>query len=181
MFARLFSTRKRITNCLKNRKACVTFGKNKSVSFQIKIGLPQGSAFSPLIFIIYHSDILSCAGAFSTHIFADDLCVLIVPPINKDLSKMMEFLKRKGSQICHNLLEYSNSWKQPVNVTKTVVQLVHNQVVRPAIQIHMGEKLLENVRAFKYLGFHWTDKVSLAPTINYCLEKFRNLVSSLSG
>jgi hypothetical protein len=73
---------------------------------QIKIGSPQGSVLSPLIFIIYHSDIVSCAGAFSTHIFADDLSVLIVPPIDKDLSKMMEFLKWKGFQICHNLLEY---------------------------------------------------------------------------
>jgi hypothetical protein len=37
----------------------------------------------------------------------------------------------------------------------------------------MGEKLLENVRAFKYLGFHWTDKLSLALTVNPCLEKIQ--------
>ncbi len=59
---------------LKSRTACVTFGKHKSVPFKIRIGLPQGSALRPLIFIIYHSYIVSCAEAFSTHIFADDLC-----------------------------------------------------------------------------------------------------------
>src|SRR4051812_16532312 len=80
-----------IISWLKNREACVTFGNNKSEPFQIKVGLPQGSALSPYIFIIYHTDIVSCVGAFSTHIFADDLSVLVTPPIDKDITKMIEF------------------------------------------------------------------------------------------
>jgi hypothetical protein len=41
------------------------------------------------------------------------------------------------------------------------------------VQIRMGENLLENVRTFKYLGVQWTDKLSLVPTVNYCLEKIQ--------
>jgi hypothetical protein len=151
----------------------VTYGNNKSEPFQIKVGLSQGSALSPYIFIIYHADIVSCVEAFSTHIFADDLSVLITPPVNKDIKKMLDFINKKGTQICQNLLEYSRRWRQPINTSKTVVQLFHNQVERPEVNIYMGEKLLENVRAFKYLGFHWTDKLSLAPTVNSCLEKIQ--------
>ncbi len=54
-----------------------------------------------------HADILSCIEAFATHIFADDLNVLIVPPINKDLEKMVAFINWKGTQICQKLLDYS--------------------------------------------------------------------------
>jgi hypothetical protein len=162
-----------IVNWLKNREARVTYGNNKSEPFQIEVGLPQGSALSPYIFIIYHADIVSCVEAFSTHIFADDLSVLITPPVNKDIKKMLDFINKKGTQICQNLLEYSRRWRQPINTSKTVVQLFHNQVERPEVNIYMGEKLLENVRAFKYLGFHWTDKLSLAPTVNSCLEKIQ--------
>ncbi len=63
--------------------------------------------------------------------------------------------------------------KQPINVSKTVLQLFHTQVKPPIVEIFMGDKLLENVRSFKYLGFHWTDKLSRAPTVDQCLEKIQ--------
>jgi len=164
---------KLIVNWLSNREACVSFGQYVSDPFQIKVGLPQGSALSPYIFIIYHADIVSCVEAFATHIFADDLSVLIVPPINRDLNKMVAFINWKGTQICQKLLDYSIRWKQPINVSKTVVQLFYTQVKPPIVEIYMGDKLLENVSSFKYLGFHWTNKLSLAPTVDQCLEKIQ--------
>ncbi len=98
----------------------------------------------------------------TTHIFADELGALIVPSIDKDLIKIIEFIDRKGIQIVQNLLEYSHRWKQPINVSRTVVQFFHNQIVHSIVEIHMGNKLLENVGPFIYFGCCWTDKLSLA-------------------
>jgi hypothetical protein len=83
--------------------------------------------------------------------------------MDKDINKMVAFINRKGTQVYQKLLDYSIRWKQPINVSKTAVQLFHTQVRRPVVEMYMDEKLLENVRSFKYLGFHWTDKLSLAP------------------
>ncbi len=116
---------------------------------------------------------MSCVGAFSTHIFADDLSALIVPPIDKDIKRVMEFVTKKGTQVCQNLLDCSRKWNQSINVAKTVVQLFHDQVIRPNTHIHMGENLLENVRAFNYLGIYWIDKLFLAPTVIQSPEKIQ--------
>ncbi len=53
--------------------------------------------------------------------FADDLRALLVPPIDKDINKMMEFIEKKGTQVSQNLLEYSCTLKQSINVSKIAI------------------------------------------------------------
>ena len=87
---------------------------------------------------------------------------------------MIEFISIEGTNVCRKrFFEYSNRWKQPINVSKTVVQIFHSQVRQPQVEIFMGGKQLETVRSFKYLGFTWTDKLSLKPTVNKCLESIQ--------
>ncbi len=128
---------------------------------------------SPYIFIIYHADITTCVGAFSTHLYADDLCTLITPPIQKKFGKMIKFINEAGSRVCQKLSEYSRKWKQPINISKTVVQIFHSQVKRPQVEVVMDGVLLEVVRTFKYLGFTWTDKLSLKPTVDNGLQNIQ--------
>mgnify|MGYP001151580594 FL=1 len=155
---------------LENRKAYISFGNSKSDIFDLFVGLPQGSSLSPFVFIMYHADIINNVEAFSTHLFADDLCTLITPPIHTELPEMIKFINSAGSRICQNLYEYSVKWKQPINIEKTVVQIFHSQVKRPKVTIEMNNYRLETVRSFKYLGFTWTDKLSLKPTVAKCLD-----------
>jgi len=82
---------------------------------------------------------------------------------------------------------YSRKWKQPINISKTVVQLFHTQVKRPIVNITMNSGKIDMVTEFKYLGFTWTDKMSLKPTVEKCigniqrsLEKLRWLKSGRS-
>ena len=164
---------------LGNRRAFVIFEKNTSDFFKTEIGLPQGSSLSPFIFIVYHADLVKCTGAFSTHLFADDLCTLIVPPIQKNYRDMLKFIDKTGTKICENLFEYSCRWKQPININKTVYQVFHTQVKKPQVEIRMNDSLLEPVRSFKYLGFTWTDKLSLNPTVEKCLENIEKSYSKL--
>jgi hypothetical protein len=93
-----------IINWLSNRKAYAKFGDHRSEKFNINADLSQGSSLNPYIFIIYHSDIIQCTNACSTHIFAEDLCALIVSPIDKSLPKMVKYLEKKDQKYCITLL-----------------------------------------------------------------------------
>lgn len=162
-----------LSHWLEGRKAFISFGSTKSETFDTQIGLPQGSALSPFVFIIYHADLVKTTNAFSTHIFADDLCTLIVPPIYKKYGKMMEFIEKEGTKICKNIHDYACKWQQSINVTKTVYQIFHSQVKEKEISVSMDSTELEKVKMFKYLGWTWSDKLSLKPTIDLCLNQIQ--------
>jgi hypothetical protein len=83
----------------------------------------------------------------------------------------MEYLEKEGTKVCSRIAEYAKKWKQPINVVKTVGQIFHTQIERPQLSIRMEGQTLDIVNTFKYLGFTWTSKMSLKPTIDHCLEK----------
>jgi hypothetical protein len=114
---------KMLVSWLKDRKAYVIFGDKSSEVFRINIGLPQGSSLSPYLFIVFHCDLVHAIGAHSGHIFADDLCVLIKPPLSAKLTPMIEYLGKEGTKICNQIFEYPKRWRQPINISKTVAQL----------------------------------------------------------
>jgi len=168
-----------INSWLKNRKAYVIFGEKTSGIFNVDIGLPQGSSLSPYLFIVFHCDLINCIGAHSGHLFADDLCVLIRPPITKNLAPMIQYLENEGTRICNQVYAYSKKWKQPINISKTVVQLFHTQVDSPIVNVTMNEEKIEVVKEFKYLGFTWTDKLSLKPTLEKCIGNIQRSLGKL--
>ena len=60
---------------LRCRKQLVTLDELElSDLFQIKWGVPQGSALSPLLFLLYINDLVNCTSATS-YLFADDTCL----------------------------------------------------------------------------------------------------------
>lgn len=86
---------------------------------------------------------------------------------------MIKFINSEGSEMCQNLYEYSVKWKQLINISKTVVQVFHAQVKLQRVDTRMNNVKLETARSFKYLGFVWTDKLSLKPTVVTCLENMQ--------
>ncbi len=170
---------KLMVSWLKNRQAYITLGDKISEKFDINIGLPQGSSLSPYLFIVYHCDLTHCLGAHSGHLFADDLSVLIRAPIMKSLSCIVEYLEKEGTRVCNKIADYANIWKQPINVQKTVGQIFYSQVERPRIKIVMEGQELDIVDKFRYLGFTWTSKMSLKPTIDQSLDKIEKALSKL--
>ncbi len=170
---------KLIASWLKDRRAYVVFGVKSSKVFYVYIGLPQGSSLSPYLFIVFHCDLVTCLGAHSGHLFADDLNVLIRPPVMKHFSSMIEYLEREGTRICEQIYSYSKKWKQPINVSKTVAQLFYTQVRKPIVNITMAGQKIELVSEFKYLGFTWTSKLSLKPTIDKCMSNIQRSLGKL--
>ena len=168
-----------LINWLYSRRAYVSFGKIKSDVFNTQIGLPQGSALSPFVFIIYHADLAKATNAFPTHLFADDLCTLVIPPIYKKYKRMMDFIETEGTRICENVYEYASKWQQPINVKKTVYQVFHTQVKEQKIEVKMNQTEIEKVKSFKYLGFTWSDKLSLKSTVDHCLNQIQKSYNKL--
>ena len=142
-------------------------------------GLPQGISLSPYLFIVYHCDIVSCVGAHSSHIFADDLNVLISPPICRGVKPMIKFLEDEETKVCNKIAHYSKKWKQPINISETVVQIFHSQVQNPIADVYMQDQRLELVKEFKYLSFTWTNKMSLKPAIDRILENIKKTFTKL--
>ena len=170
---------KMLVSWLKDRKAYVVFGDKSSEVFHINIGLPQGSSLSPYLFIVFHCDLVQTIGVHSGHIFADDLCVLIRPPLSPKLAPMIGYLEKEGTKICNQIFEYSKMWKQPINISKTVAQVFYTQIKKPVVKVEMNGQQIEIVKEFKYLGFTWTSKLSLKPTINRCLANIQKSLAKL--
>ena len=100
---------KLIVSWLNNRRAYVIFGESSSDIFYTYVGLPQGSSLSPYLFIVYHCDLVACVGAHSSHIFADDLNILISLPICREIKPMIKFLEEEGTKICNQIADYSKT------------------------------------------------------------------------
>ena len=83
---------------------------------------------------------------------------------------MIEYLQEEGTKVCNQTSAYSRTWKQPINVSKTVAQVSFSQVRIPQINITMDGHKIEVVNSFKYLGFTWTSKLSLKLTIDKCVD-----------
>ncbi|CAF4272514.1 unnamed protein product, partial [Rotaria magnacalcarata] len=83
---------------LKDRKVYAEYGEIASTIFNINIGLPQGSSHSPYIFMVCHSDLTNYLGVHSCHVFADDMCILIKPPIIKQLGSMIDYLEKEDTR-----------------------------------------------------------------------------------
>ena len=52
----------------------------------------------------------------------------------------------------------------------------YSQIKKVVVDIYILEQKLEIVNSFKYLDFIWTNKSSLKPTVNRCLENIQRSV-----
>ena len=100
---------KMIASCLDKHQAYVTLAAVRSDTFDINLGLPQGSSLNPYLFIGCHCDLIICIGAHSEHLFADGMSVLIGVSIMGSLSQMIGYLGKEGTQVNFKLLEYAKN------------------------------------------------------------------------
>ena len=97
----------------------------------------------------------------------------------KNLAPMIQYLEKEGTRICNQVYAYSKKWKQPINVSKTVAQLFHTQVKRPVVNVSTNGEKIKLVKEFKYLGFTWTDRLSLKPTVEKCIGNIQRSLGKL--
>ena len=104
---------------LSQRKTCVEVNNTRSGQFLLKNGLPQGSAISPILFLIFINDLDANLDAkTAASLFADDT------------SAWRKDGKVKGSdqvlmqEEIDKIVDWANTWKMKINTSKTKCMVI---------------------------------------------------------
>lgn len=159
---------------LNKRMYTITYKNITSKEFELKLGLPQGSALSPLLFNIYSENITNMKNVYG---YADDLIFIHKTNNHNDRTAMKTNLKKLIRLIKQTGLE--------INTSKTKVLTIGNS---HKTNLKIDGKKIENVDNFKYLGV-WFDKnnsfntntISIINKTNKKAGAIRYLFSRISG
>ena len=114
---------------LSERSAFISISGTSSGTFCLYKGVPQGSCVGPVIFIVYHHDILKSISVLHwKHLLADDLAVIVSSSANWSSKVLIPNLIKRIKTVILQLMSYASMWKQPINFQKTFWVLFHNQV-----------------------------------------------------
>jgi hypothetical protein len=160
---------------LRNRMAFIDIKSSQSTMFMLGKGVPQGSVVGPVLFILYHHDLLeSLATIHWKHLFADDLSILFSPDSSLAPSNMIKDIFDQIMKVLNRLIDYSNYWKQPINFNKTHWMFFNRQVAPQLPEIVCQGHRITRVNRFKYLGTILDEKLSFNPHIDYIKSKINS-------
>ncbi|CAF2036101.1 unnamed protein product [Rotaria magnacalcarata] len=131
---------------LVNRRAYIEIKGEKSRWFPIDRGGPQGSIFTPTLFITYHSDLTGFLNICSSFLFADDLAAVLGGRIGDKFTSQCINLEKRLKRFLDDLEFYSILTVQPINLTKTEALWSARAIGPPKFDIR---------RIFHCL--HWSD------------------------
>ncbi|CAF1283397.1 unnamed protein product [Adineta steineri] len=117
-----------IFNWLNNRSITISHGDAESRSIQTYVGAPQGSTLAALLFKLHIFFLPSYFPQITTHLYADDLTMVVADALEKRLSDNIIYLEEQAKTIMKNLEKFADDHILPVNVDKTKVMLVHSAV-----------------------------------------------------
>jgi len=99
---------------LQNRSQFVAYNGHNSIKLPLTCGLPQGSIYGPLLFLIYINDIANISDILQLILFADDTNLFA---FHRDQNTLVQLVNRE--------LELINTYykvnKLSLNVDKTVL------------------------------------------------------------
>ncbi|CAF2948771.1 unnamed protein product [Rotaria sp. Silwood2] len=146
---------------LNDRKAVIEVKGKRSRWIKIHRGCPQGSSFSPTLFITYHSDMADYLPGAMSFFFADDLAAVLAGQIGIRFTNQCIDLEYRLQNFLDQLELYSILSVQPVNYSKTQAMFSARAVSypNPLPQVHCGDHSLEWITAFKYLGYWLSTKL----------------------
>ena len=138
-----------VRNFLSGRRTRVDIGGERSSSFRLDEGLPQGSSISPILFIIFINDIdVGLDPRTIASLFADDTSLLMKDGVKKGSNHaVME-------QEIDKILAWAEKWKMKINVDKTRVQVISSSNKDLSWDPNLtakGEKI-ETTPSYKFLG-----------------------------
>lgn len=91
-----------IKDWLNERHSFIEINNHRSRWFSIKKGGPQGSVFTPTLFITYHCDLSIFLSGYTSHCFADDVAIILSGQIGLKYGKQcLDLEKRIKSAIGH--------------------------------------------------------------------------------
>lgn len=133
-----------IISYLSKRKFIVDYDGVLSNSMEIVAGVPQGSVFGPLLFLIYINDIPNYHDN-TVALFADDTTVVA----NSGSHKL---LCQKTQDHFELLNKYFMKWKIKINEQKIELLIVNRNITNTTINISTNGQKITSVHSVKYLG-----------------------------
>jgi hypothetical protein len=160
---------------LRGRKAFIDIKSSQSIVFNLAKGVPQGSVIGPVLFIVYHHDLLESLATIQwKHLFADDLAILFSPDSSLAPSIMIMDIVEQILKVLNRLIDYSKYWKQPINFNKTYWMLFNKQVDPKIPVVACQGHQIDYVKRFKYLGTILDEKLSFNSHIDYIKSKINS-------
>ena len=135
---------------LHNRKQYITFN-NKCTAFEnITCGVPQGTIFGPLLFLIYVNDLPNVSKLLHPIMFADDTNLSLSFFFNNELSKIRQWF------IANRL---------SLNAKKTKYTFSHKNSAKDNIPLKLPDlkianKIIERTFSIKFLGIMLVENIT---------------------
>ena len=154
-----------IKNFLHDRTIATKVNNHLSPKRALEEGLPQGSALSCTLFLIYIND-LADNFEVQTALFADDLVLWTT-------GKHFLYMQRQLNKALALLSTFCELWKLKINISKTVYSIFTLSPVHIHTRLHL--KLQGNTIAKddnpKYLGIRLDPRLSFKPHFDDITEK----------
>jgi hypothetical protein len=158
----------------------IDVGEAISRRINISVGAPQGSVLAATLFRIHVHFLPSFFHEFSlSHLFADDLAIVISGALENRSSKNIMDLERQAEKAMKILSKYSEDNILPVNINKTKALLVHYVVAPLYLKIKYKDTIIEFVKRFKYLRVDITTKLGWGTYISNRLKKVKKIYHAL--
>jgi len=158
-----------IKSYLTNRSQFIQIGNNISRTLIIARGSPQGSVLSPVLFIIFISDIDDWTEFAKMTGFADDYSATV---IDSTLQGTLDKLEHDAK----NILCFMASNCLFANESKTTFMIFSRKESNPPISIKVGNSNILEARKQKLLGVTFTPDLKLKEHIDTLTEKLRHRI-----
>ena len=168
-----------IERWLNDRRAVIEIQGKRSRWFAIHRGGPQGSSFTPTLFITYHSDMGDFLPMAMSFFFADDLAAVLAGQIGLRFTDQCIDLERRLHSFLERLEAYSILAVQPINYSKTVAMFSARAInyPNPMPALRCGGQSIEWTPSFKYLGYVLTTKLGWGRIIGMTKLRIRQQTS----
>ncbi|CAF4251192.1 unnamed protein product, partial [Rotaria sp. Silwood2] len=137
---------------LQGRTMAIHHGESRSKTIQMFSGAPQGSVLSATLFRLHIHFLPKTLARFCSHLFADDLALIIKGSIETTFTQNIEDLEQQADIAMKLLENFSKNLILPVNIKKTKMMLIHSIVSPSYPKVLFKNETIETVSSFKYLG-----------------------------
>ncbi|CAF2948356.1 unnamed protein product [Rotaria sp. Silwood2] len=169
---------------LLDRRSFIEINETKSRWFNIDKGCPQGSVLSPTLFITYNCDLGSSLASCTSHLFADDLAVIVAGQLGIKYSYQCLDLEKRIKVFIDHLEYYSYLTDQPINTNKTQALFTARAIGHPKFDIHFNSGSKEKINwvpEYKYLGYLISSKLGWDKFLKFIMNKVRHRISLIKS